>query len=94
MKNVKDFVCFNFTAATCVYSVQSIYLFGLCIREISNIKLSSNDRSVTESNTRKIEKSEHTVFGVVVRQGEGVIRIGGVPAQLSVLCVVHSDCVF
>lgn len=42
---------------------------------------------------KKVENCKHTVFGVVVGQSEGIIRIGGVPAQLSALCVEHGDCV-
>ena len=32
-----------------------------------------------------------TVFGVIIRKGGGVVRIGGIPAQLSAFGVIHSD---
>lgn len=32
-----------------------------------------------------------TVFGVVIRKSGGIVRIGGVPAQLSALGVIHGD---
>lgn len=35
-----------------------------------------------------------TVFGVIIRKRGGIVRIGGIPAQLSALCVVHGDGVF
>lgn len=34
-----------------------------------------------------------TVFGVVVRQRGGVVEVGGIPAELSTLGVVHGDSV-
>lgn len=35
-----------------------------------------------------------TVFGVIVGKCGGVVGVGGVPAQLSALCVIHGDGVF
>lgn len=32
-----------------------------------------------------------TVFGVVVGEGGGIVRIGGIPAELPALGVVHGD---
>lgn len=41
--------------------------------------------------TKRAPSKDLTVFGVVIGEGGGVIGVGGIPAQLSALGVIHCD---